>query len=661
MRQNSLWNAFMTIVNLGAVVLAVYIAVDALDVSRRQSAKVDQSLNRLSDSLDRLGGVLADMDAPRAAPASGQAERPPARRGDAAWPGFFVNDDLRDPLAEEGGEVVTRIVSFPGNLNSVVTNEASISTFWGMAVDALASRNNNDLTTFEPLMAESWTRSEDGLVFTINLRKTVFWQPYVDPVTKHKVDAKQVTSRDFLFYWNTIQNPKIPCDPIRTYYELLDHFEILDDFTFRVVWKEPYSLAEEFTLGLSPLPEHYYRPDPAWDDDKFAEEFIASPRNQWIVGTGPYKLVKWDPNAELIMERDENYYGRKPPLTRRRVRLMPDNSISFLEFKRDQLDMYGLQPEQWHGETPEPLFQLVTPDIATAHEDSLEWDRKKREGELPDDYTYEKFQYNGQAWYYVGYNLRRPLFQDRMVRHALTHLIDRERILDEVLLGLGQVISGPFVPQSPYYNHDVRPLPFDIDKARELLAEAGWEDTDGDGVLDKDFDGSGVRKPFAFTFIIPSSSAQIRRWAAIIEQDMIKAKIKVDIKPIEWSVYIQLLEQREFDVCSLAWTGGVEGDPFQLWHSSGANRIGSSNHVGYSSPVADALIEKGRRTLDKTERYAIYRRLHEVIADDQPYTFLVAPTTILAQHKRFFNAKVYKGGGMDKDLEWIPKSMQQTR
>lgn len=661
MRQNPVFNAFLILLNLAAVLFGLYLAVDALDASRRQAARTEQSLNRFAEAIDKLSGAVNDIR--RAAPAvqdlASRSETP--RAAAATGPTGFLNNDLRDPDAEEGGTVITRTISLPGNLNTLVNNEATVSSLWGLTVDSLAGRNNNDITRFEPLMAESWEMSPDGLVFTIHLRKNVFWQPYTDPVTKAEVPAKPVTSRDFVFYWEVVQNPKIPCEAIRTYYQLLDRIEAVDEHTFRVIWKEPYSLSEEFTLGMSPLPEHYYRPDPSWSDDRFAEEFISSPRNQWIVGTGPYRLAKWDKNTEVVLERDENYYGPKPSIKTRRVRVIPDNSVSFLEFKRGQLDVYPMLPTQWREESPEPDFRLVTPDIETAYEDSVAWDAKKRAGELPEDYRFEKYQYNGTAWTYIGYNMQRPLFQDRRVRQALTRLVDRQRILDEVFLGLGTVISGPFVPQSPYYNHDVQPIPFDIVEAGKLLAEAGWEDTDGDGILDKDYDGSGVRKPFAFTLIIPSGSTQIRKWAAIIEQDMIKAKIKVDIKPIEWSVYTQLLEQRDFDVCSLAWSGGVEGDPYQIWHGSGANRLGSSNHVAYASEEADRLIEEGRRTLDKEKRYEIYRRLHEVIAEDQPYTFLVAGTAVTAQTKSLHNAIVYKGGQMDPLLEWIPKTMRLTR
>lgn len=662
MRQNPIFSALLVLVNLAVVFLAAYLAIDALDQTRRQNARTEQSLNRLSESLDRLGERVSRIRV--AGPGDADTDNAfsgASHRENILAPGAFANNDLRDPNAEYGGSIVSRAQNLPGNLNYLVNNDSTVSTIWGYLVDALAERNLDDLTKYEPMLAKSWQVSEDGLEYRIQLRDNAYWQPYVDPVTGKEAAAKQVTADDFLFFWEVIQNNRIPAEALRTYYGDLDGMEIVDDLNFIVRWKQPYSMSESFTLGLQPLPRHYYRPDPNWDDEKFADEFIASPRNQWIVGTGPYKMVKWDKNTEVIMSEDENYYGPRPYVSTRHIRLIPDNSVSFLEFKRGDIDSYGLSATQWHEETPEPDFQLVTPEIETANADSVAWDIRKKAGDLPENYRFEKFQYVSQSYSYVGYNLQRPLFKDREVRVALTHLVDRDRILSEVSLGLGTIISGPFIPQSPYYNHDVKPLPFDIDKAREILAELGWEDTDDDGILDKDYDGSGVRKPFQFTFIIPSSSSGVRKIAAIMEQDFLKAKIRMEIKPIEWSVYTQLLEQRDFDVCCLAWVGGVEGDPYQVWHSSGANRKVSSNHIGYASPEADKLIEEGRRTIDKEKRYEIYRRLHEVIANDQPYTFLTAGTATIAQSKKFRNAIVYKGGQMSTQLQWIPISLRQAR
>ncbi len=656
MRQKSLFRVLFPVFGLAVVLYALFLAMDVADQARMQNARTEQALGRLSSSLDRLGESLENLRyAQPAAPAAGEAAA-----ASAAPANRFANDDLRDPDAEDGGSRVTRILSMPANLNALITQDAIVSDIQALLLGSLASPNYNDLTRYEPELARSWEVSGDGLEYTVHLRRNAVWQACTDPVTKEEIPERPLTSGDFLFYWEVMQNERIPCEALRTYHQDMEGLEVVDDHTFIVRWKRPYSLSEAITLGLQPLPRHYYRPDPSWTDEEFAEQFVSSPRNQWLIGTGPYKLVRYDVNSGVDFERDENYYGPKPSIQSLRMRLIADNSVSFLEFKRGELDAYGLQPAQWHEETPEPDFRLVTPDIATAHADSLAWDARKKAGTLPENYLFEKFQYNSTSWSYIGYNLQKPLFADRRTRIALTHLVNRDRILDEVHLGLGRIISGPFIPQSPYYNHGVEPLPFSIARASEILAEAGWEDTDGDGILDRDYDGSGQRKPFRFTLSVPSSSTQIRQIAAIVEQDMLKAKIKVDIKPIEWSVYTQLIDQREFEATCLLWSGGVEGDPYQLWHSSGANRKASSNYVGYDSAEADALIEAGRREVDREKRYEIYRRFHEVIAADQPYTFLVAPTAVLAQSKRFRNAVVFEGG-MSSRLQWIPRALQIER
>lgn len=659
MRPNPFGGLLLILFNVIVGAVVIYVVVDALDMTRQQSRRTEQAVARLSGSLDRLTEVL--ITRPVALTSSLASEnKDNIDKQDKSKPNLFANSDLRDPDAAYGGKRVTSTIGFAGNLNAVITSEATTSTLWNQCIDSLAERHDIDLTRFEPKLAESWQVSDDGLTFTIQLRRNALWQPYVDPVTNKQVAAKPVTADDFLFYWQTIQNPKVPCDSVRNYYELLDRIEVVDDHTFKVIWKEPYSLAEEFTLGMQPLPRHYYRPDSSWDDNKFADEFTTSTRNQWIVGTGPYKISSWDKNTGIVLERDENYYGPKPYMDNVEIKVIAEPNVAFLEFKKGTLDATGLQPEQWHEETPDPPFKLVTPDINTAIVDSAAWDMKKKAGELPTDYKFEKYQYPSPSWAYIGYNMRRPLFSDAKVRRALSMLVNRERILDEVFLGLGRVVSGPFVPQSPYYNHDVAPLPFDPEAAKKLLAEAGWIDHDLDGILDKDLDGSGKYTPFSFTFIIPASSVLIRKWATIIEQDMRKAGISANIKPIDWSVYLQALDEWDFDVCSLLWTGGVEGDPYQIWHSSQAKVKGGSNYVGYVSPEADALIEEGRRTLDKEKRYAIYRRFHELLANDQPYTFLIAPTSTVALQKYFNNVRVYSAG-MDTSLQWSGPMARRNR
>ena len=248
--------------------------------------------------------------------------------------------------------------------------------------------------------------------------------------------------------------------------------------------------------------------------------------------------------------------------------------------------------------------------------------------------------------------MRRDLFKERRVRLALTHLVNRERIRDEVYRGLARIQTGNFWIESPYYDHSIKPWPFDIEKAKELLAEAGWKDTDGDGILDKD------GKKFEFVFSCITQPPEYLRVAEIMAEDCKKAGIKVTINPYEWSVYLKRIEEKNFDVVSLGWGMSYESDPYQLWHSSHANTPRTSNHGGFVNDEADAIIEQGRREIDLDKRIVLYKRFHQIMHEEQPYTFLMAPYTLTAIDRRFRNVEVYPLG-MDADLFWVPAAEQK--
>lgn len=629
-------------------ILALYLFIDSNSRLTQALAENSRQLVRLEDQFARVRVVSPGAGAD---PASAGGLHNPAAIKD------FANANLRQPQAVSGGRRTMHVAQFSGNLNYLVQNESSTSTVWGICNDSLAERNMLDIMTFQPKMAEKWEISPDGLTFTVTLRKGMTWHPFTDPVTGKDFPAQEITSDDFLFFWETINNPEVPCEPIRMYYEMIASFEKIDDYNFRVIWREPYSKAEEIVLGLTPLPRHYYRPDPSWTDEEFAGHFRTSQRNQFVVGCGPYRMLEWRKGEYMRFERYEDYYGPKPFIREIFLREIPEPSIALFQFKKGELDSMSLLPEQWVKETPEPDFRVVTPDIATAGEDSAAWDEQKQAGKAPEDYKFEKFQYRSAAmsWFYLGYNLRNPMFADKRTRQALTMLSDRERILQDVYYGLGSILAGPFTPNSPYADPAVKPLPFDPEGARALLKEAGWEDTNKDGILDKTIDGQEVK--FRFTVLIAHTSTQARKIAAIMQSDMKKAGIDMQVKPTEWSVFIEQLNEQSFDACILGWTGVLEPDPQQVWHSSQAGLKNSSNHVGFVNKRADELIETGRRTLDKDKRMEIYREFFRILADEQPYTFLVAPTTLSTQQQRFYNARVYPLG-MDRDSQWIPYDLQ---
>lgn len=599
------------------VALGFYFLVDALDVFRLRVEDGFTEIGAVRSELARLRGAVerGGLAAARA-PQVGDAGR--AEDEEAPW---FANMDLRDPDAEDGGSIVLATSSETGNLNNIINNDSIVASFWGLCNDSLAARNMKEPTRFEPQLARKWEISEDRLTYTIHLRPGVYWHDFTDPTTNERFTEVELTADDFKFFIEVVQNPLVACEPLRNYYEDLEEIRVLDRYTFQVVWREPYFLSESLTLGLIPLPRHFYQFDPENADKEFNENVE---RNRMIVGTGPWRFSRWDRGSEIVFVRNEDYYGPKPHLREMRYRLIKEPSAQLLALRRGEVDRIGLTAEQWLDQTGDEAFQE----------------------------RFNRFRYSRRVYFYIGYNMRSTPFDDPRVRLAMTHMIDRQRILDDVYRGLGRQVTGPFFIETPYYDHSIEPHPFDLGKARELLAEAGWRDTTGDSILNKD----GER--FEFTFLLISNHPYFTRMAAIIKEDMAKVGVVMNILELEWSVYTERLNARNFDVCALGWSLPFESDPYQVWHSSEADVVGSSNHVGFANEEADRIIETARREFDLDKRVELYQRFHRILHEEQPYTFLLSPDSLVVQHRRYRNAVVYPLG-MDINLFWVPKAEQK--
>jgi peptide/nickel transport system substrate-binding protein len=239
------------------------------------------------------------------------------------------------------------------------------------------------------------------------------------------------------------------------------------------------------------------------------------------------------------------------------------------------------------------------------------------------------------------------------VRQALSHAIDKQQIIKGVLLGLGVPAEGPYKPGLWFHNPDVRPYAFDPAKARALLAEAGWTDHDGDGLLDKD------GRPFRFELITNQGNDQRAKAATIIQARLAEIGIGVSIRIIEWAAFLnQFIDPGNFDATILGWTTGFEPDLYDIFHSSktGPKQL---NFVAYKNPEVDDLLERGRRTFDQEERKKIYFRLQDILAEDQPYTFLYFPQALQLIDARFFGIEP-SPIGLDYNFErwYVPKPLQ---
>jgi ABC-type transport system substrate-binding protein len=230
---------------------------------------------------------------------------------------------------------------------------------------------------------------------------------------------------------------------------------------------------------------------------------------------------------------------------------------------------------------------------------------------------------------YIGYNMRRDLFKDRRVRKALGLAVDVGRIIKYVLYDEAEPITGPFPKQTEFYDHSIAPLSYDPDRALELLAEAGWK-PGKDGWLEKD----GQR--FSFS-LITNNGNPLRLAVMTIAQDSWK-KLGIDCQTdtIEWSVFIgKYIDRGDFDACVLGWSMGIEPDLYQIWHSSqsGPRQL---NFVGFQNAEADDLIVRIRREYNRDRQVKLCHSLHQIIAEEQPYTFLYVGKWTAVLDKRLF-------------------------
>jgi peptide/nickel transport system substrate-binding protein len=453
--------------------------------------------------------------------------------------------------------------------------------------------------------------AQEKPVFTFYLRKDVKWH-----------DGESFSGKDIVFTYQTIINPKIECGATRNYYNDCEKFELVDNnpYIVRATWIRPYFDAFTFSADIDILPEHIFK----FDNPK---DFNEGSQNQKLIGNGPYELKPREKGQNFVLTRNENYYGRPPHFKSIVYRVVKDPNAELQLFEKGDVDICVLRPNQMNLKEHDPAFR-----------DKFEIHRS-----------------TANSYRYIGWNARDEHFKDKQVRRALTMLIDRDRIIKDVMRGYAKPMHGTVHPENPAFWKELpnHAIPFDPENAKKLLTDAGWKDSDGDGVLDR----NGV--PFKFTLLIVSNSPEFESIANLIKNSMAKVGIEVSISNLEWSVLLQKVERLTFDAVLLGWRLGYAEDPYQLWHSS---QIGEkqSNHCAFVNKEADRIIENCRRELNETKRFALLKRFQEIILDEQPYTFLFVSERTLAYEKRIKNV-TYKLTGAEINRWWVPKELQKQK
>ncbi len=451
---------------------------------------------------------------------------------------------------------------------------------------------------------------ERATVFTFYLRDGVKWHD------GHPFDAEDVR-----FSWEVYDNPYVDCDSIRSYFQNVLAAEVVDPLTIRFFYEEQYFLALETIADMHIMPRHLYDlsdPDNPDYDPKATQEqqgtyINTNPHNRdQFVGLGPYRMKEWT-NQYIEVERNPDYFdeSRAGYVDVIRWRYIDNDDTAFQALINGELDFFArVKSEDYFGAATEsPAFTRN---------------------------FYKGYYYTG-TYGYTAWNMRRPLFSDQRVRHALAHAFDMQEYLRTQYHGLAIQVTGPQNYFSKGYDHDLEPLAYDPDLAEELLAEAGWYDRDGDGIIDKD----GI--PFHFEFLYPSGNKASETFGLKYQEALTKLGIKMDMAAREWASFLERVYDRDFDAINLAWVPPLESDPTQLWHSSGAPvGVRGSNHSGVADPVVDELIARGKRELDEEKRAAIWRQLHRRIYEIQPYLFMLNSPRKFAMNKKIRGMQTFK-------------------
>jgi peptide/nickel transport system substrate-binding protein len=495
--------------------------------------------------------------------------------------------------------------SFSTNIKTItplVSSDLYASNVQSNVLESLITRNPDTLE-WEGLIAKSWKISDDGLVISFQMRDDVSFS-----------DGQPLTAEDVVFSFDFIMTEAIQAPRERAYLEKIKAVKASGKYEVVFTFKEPYFEALSLAGGMSILPKHFYA------------SYVKEPQkfNQskgLLLGSGPYKLTdpkNWTPdkgNIELV--RNERYWGDVPPSFNRILwKVIQNDSARLTTYRNGDIDSYSARPVEYQ--------ELKKDEQLIAKSQNFEY--------MPPTVGYS----------YIGWNQERAgkptRFADKRVRQAMTYLTDVSRIIKDVQLNYAEPAVSPFSNTSKQHNNTLQPYQFNLDKAKALLTEVGYEDRNGDGVLE---DKSG--KPFEFKLTYFQANEDTKRMALLLKDLYARAGVRMIPFPQEWPVMLENLGKKDFDAITLAWTSGIETDLYQIFHSSQAISNGD-NYISYKNPKLDKLIEQARRTVDESKRMPLWQSAERILYEDQPYTFMMRRKSLLFVDKRIHNLQMTKLG-----------------
>jgi len=557
-----------------------------------------------------------------------------------------------------GDWVLIHSLADPENLNPIISSDAGASEIFGYIYETLLQTDPFTLKTRAWIADSLPVIAPDHLSYEFHLRKDARFS-----------DGKPVTGEDFIFCLKIIKNPMIEnAAPLASYFERVDSATLVDGDPYRIrfVMREPYFLGDQVLGGLYALPHHIWDPKNISAGISFRDlndtnllkdtsevgkkrtaaiEAMANayeipersndPSNGFLVGSGPYKVTIMNRNDRVVLARNENYWNKSDSLGA----AWPDRLMWLT------INNYNAA-----------LISLRSGDLdVMPRMEKIQFNRMKPQfgkfGLNPAVYDYP-------AYSYLGYNNDDSLFHDARVRRALAYAVNRKAIVDNIYFGMAQPVQSPIFYKRADYDTTLPTIPYNLDSARILLAEAGWKDTDGDGLLDKVI--GGVKRPFKFEILMNTGNQARNQMGIIFASALKKVGIEASVNPLDWSLFLDRTKKGEFSAMIGGWVMGIEeGDLTQIWHSKSAVD-GGSNHVHFRNRTVDSLLDAIASEFNPVRRAEMLREVQREIHNQQPYNFLVSEKFTGAVNGRFTDVSFFAPRPCyNAGWWWAPKRLQR--
>ena len=473
--------------------------------------------------------------------------------------------------------------SNPARLNPLLATDSSSSEITGFIFNGLVKYDKDSKEIIGDLAKEFYFKNPTTLIF--KLRKNVKWQ-----------DGKDFTADDVLFTYKILTSDKV-ASPYSAGFRFVKDVKVLDKYTLEVDYKEPYFKAlETWMMGI--LPQHILKNE---------KNLMTSSFNTHPIGTGPYKLTQLELSKNIELTAFDDYFEGRPKIDKISFHVIPDPMTRLLMLKNGQLDIGSIEPLVMQRQLGADFFKKFN--------------------------IYEKI---SLSYTYLGFNLRRKKFQDARVRQALSLAINRQELVDILFFKHAKVCSGPFLPGTMAFNPNVKVPTQNIQKAKELLKEAGYD----------------AKHPFSFE-IVTSNASSIRPYAAeILQYQLQKAGVKVTLRVMEWQAFLNMVVfPHKFDAVLLGWGLSPTPDPYIFWDSA-SDKPGGFNLVGYHNKKLDKLIAKSQKVIDRKKLGQMWQKMFKMIVDDNPYLFLYIPNSITAVNKNIKHIEPALSGIWHNYISW---------